>query len=202
MNDFLIDIHFCHPSLASSLKLLPLFHSLSSFPSLSVRIPSYLSEQGFGFLQGKKASVEKNKRKQIKRAQTGRTVWERTRSQGRVYQGFRFFFPPFPAELFFKVVWSPWLFQSVSVVVVWDGCHHAAGKTGGAAAVPTSENSQAEGNKALISGTDREKTSAKSLRHHGSGFRGYCWRLLLCLCCVMFSPPAVVYFVLFLNEMF
>lgn len=98
-------------------------------------------------------------------------------------------------------MWSPWLFQCVGVVVVWDGCHHAAGETGGAAAVPTSENSQAEGNKTIISGDDWEKTSAESLKHE-SRVRGYCWQLLLSLCCVMFSPPAGLYFVLFLNEIF
>lgn len=140
--------------------------------------------------------MQNGERRQIKPAQTGRTVWERTHRQGPVHQGFRFPPPPFPSKLFFKVVWSPWLFQSVGVVVVWDGCHHAAGKTGGAAAVPTSENSQAEGEQTTISGDDREKRAAKS------GFRGYCWTLLLSLCCVMFSPPAVVRFVLFRNEIF
>lgn len=66
MNDFLIDIHFCHPLLVSSLKLLPLFHSLSRFPSLSVRIPSYLSEQGFGSLWGKRQEREEtNQNKQF-----------------------------------------------------------------------------------------------------------------------------------------
>lgn len=115
---------------------------------------------------------------------------------------FIIFFSLFHTKLFFKAVWSPWLFQSVGVVVVWNGCHHAAGKTGGAAAVPASENSQAEGNKTIVSGDHREKTSAKSLRHHESGFRGYHWRLLLSPCCVMVSSPAALYFVLFSNEVF
>lgn len=46
MNEFLLDARFFHPSLVSSLKLPPLSYSLSPSPSLSVRIPPYLSEQG------------------------------------------------------------------------------------------------------------------------------------------------------------
>lgn len=46
MNEFLLDIRFYHPSPVSSLKLPLLSYSLSLFPSLSMRIPLYLSEQG------------------------------------------------------------------------------------------------------------------------------------------------------------
>lgn len=39
------------------------------------------------------------------------------------------------------------LFRSFSVGAAWDGCHHVARKTGGTAALPTSENGQTEGKK-------------------------------------------------------
>lgn len=46
MNEFLLWVGVSHPSLVSSHKLPPLSDSLSQSPSLSVRIPPYLSEQG------------------------------------------------------------------------------------------------------------------------------------------------------------
>lgn len=46
MNEFLLGVGVSHPSLVSSHKLPPLSDSLSQSPSLSVRIPPYLSEQG------------------------------------------------------------------------------------------------------------------------------------------------------------
>lgn len=46
MNEFLLGVGVSHPSLVSSHKLPPLSNSLSQSPSLSVRIPPYLSEQG------------------------------------------------------------------------------------------------------------------------------------------------------------
>lgn len=138
--------------------------------------------------------MEKREKKQIKRAQTGRTVGDRDTARTSLAR-IQIFFSPFLAGLFFKVVWSLWLFQSVGVVAVWDGCHHTAGKTGGAAAVPTSEDSQAEGNETIISGDDREKHQ----QNNESGFRGYCWLLLLCLCC---SHLLQLFTFLFLNEIF
>lgn len=77
------------------------------------------------------------------------TVWERTERKTSLSrsQGFRFAFSRFPAGLFFQHSETRGYFWSVSVGAVWDGCHHAARETGGTAAMPTSENSQAEGKK-------------------------------------------------------
>lgn len=78
MNEFLLDLRSFHPSLVSSLKLPPFSYSLSQFPSLSVRIPPYLSEQGesdcFRAEERKKErKEEKKKRKGIKRGKVGGT---------------------------------------------------------------------------------------------------------------------------------
>lgn len=140
---------------------------------------------------------DKRERKQIKISSLGTdTPSGASLSRLRI---FFFFFtpPPFPAGLFCRVVWSLWLFQTVGVAVVWDGCHHAAGKTGGAAAVPTSENSQAEGKTRLDSGGARDKTSGKPLRREESGSRGYCWWLLLGFCRDGLTPLRV--FILFYS---
>lgn len=101
--------------------------------------------------------MEERETKPIKGAQPGRAVWEGTGSQGPSRLHILF---PVAAELFSNVVRNPWLFQSAGVVAVWDGCHHAAGKAGGAAAVPTRETGQAEGNKTMVSGDGREEPSA------------------------------------------
>lgn len=78
MNDFLIDVHFCHPSLVSSLKLLPLFHCLSLHfpPSLWEFLHTCLNRD-LNCCETRRQVWwgKKKERKQIKRALTGRTVW-------------------------------------------------------------------------------------------------------------------------------
>ncbi len=114
MNEFLLDLCCFHPSLVSSLKLPHLF-SLSEFPSLSVRIPAYLSEQGKSDCcraedrkkerkKERKKAGKKYKRRGIKIGRVGgtkgpylkstnrkevllETNLERTESQRQVYQG-------------------------------------------------------------------------------------------------------------------
>lgn len=88
MNEFLIDLHFCHPSLVSSLKLPPLSCSISPFPSLSLRIPPYLSEQGESDCcepqkdrkEGKEKRKEANQKSRNRKDVLG-TVLERTHGQ-------------------------------------------------------------------------------------------------------------------------
>lgn len=96
----------------------------------------------------------KEKREESNQKSTNRkdSLGTDTQSGTSLSSDFFFFFFRYPAGLFVNVVWSLWLFRTVGVAVVWDGCHHAAGKTGGEAAVPASENSQAEGKITLISG--------------------------------------------------
>lgn len=71
MNEFLIDLHCCHPSLVSSLKLPPLSCSISPFPSLSLRIPPYLSEQG----ESDCCEPQKDRKESKEKAATGKTCW-------------------------------------------------------------------------------------------------------------------------------
>lgn len=62
MNEFLLDLRVFHPSLVSSLKLPLLSCCLSPFPSLSVRIPPYLPEQG----KSDRCRAEERERKEKK----------------------------------------------------------------------------------------------------------------------------------------
>lgn len=76
MNEFLLDLRVFHPSLVSSLKLPPLSCCLSPFPSLSVRIPPYLPEQGESDrcrAEERERKEKKKKRKGIKRGKVGGT---------------------------------------------------------------------------------------------------------------------------------
>ena len=160
MNEFLLAVRFFHPSLVSSLKLPLLSYSRSPSPSLSERIPLYLSEQGESERcrgkkeKEKKRNQEKESRRNIRRTfeehKPGRGVFEtfpgRTQGEGLSRsQGSKLCCFSDPCWTVLQLSETSGYFWSVSVGAVWDGCHHAARKIGGTAAVPTSENRQAEG---------------------------------------------------------
>lgn len=148
MNEFLLDLRFFHPSLVSSLKLPPLSRSLAVFPSLSVRIPLYLSEQGKSERCGaeeiqkrreeerkkRKKRVDRERQKESRRNKSsifvttkGRglieTIREQTESERRVLPVSRpqislFFLPPVPCWAVFHPCERP---VAILVRQCWSG---------------------------------------------------------------------------------